>query len=160
MAKYKTYKHIKAIAQDDRNGCWSASMAWWTKAVPTISNYTDDEIMVEYSHLRATNGGLTFPDGFRQMLSDPKWGMTVEVTTSSYFAFEWIKTGLKKAPVMLGFWDSRVGGHHAVVVHDYSSHITTGSVVTYMDPNGGYHQTRPGLWSMGMGRSIIVGYLK
>jgi hypothetical protein len=156
----KSYKHIKPIAQDDTNGCWSASMAWWTKAVSTVPNYTDDEILVEYSHLRGANGGLTFPTGFRQMLSDPKWGMTVEVTTSRYSAMESVKAGLKKAPVMLGFFDGRVGGHHAVVVHDYSSHITTGSIITVMDPNGGHHVTHHHIWSIGSCHAIIVGYLK
>jgi hypothetical protein len=156
----KTYKHIKPIAQKTLNGCWSASMAWWTKAVSTIPNYTDAEIMVEYSHLRGSNGGLTFPTGFRQMLADPKWGMTVEVTTSAYTAMESVRAGLKKAPVMLGFFSNLVGGHHAVVVHAYSSHITTGNLVTIMDPNGGNHVTHQHLWGIGSGNSIIVGYIK
>ena len=156
----KSYRHIKPICQDDLNGCWSASMAWWTKAVPTVSNYTDDEILVEYSHLRGKNGGLKFPDGFRQMLSDPKWGMAV----SSFFSWDntvmTIQEGLKKGPVMLGFWDRRVGGHHAVVVHDYQSSLRTGTKITFMDPNGGVHSSIDPTFIVAAGHSSIVGYLK
>lgn len=160
MAKYKTYKHIKAIAQDDRNGCWSASMAWWTKAVPTIENYTDDEVKVEFSHLMGEDGGLRFPEGFRQMLADPRWGMTVNVTTSTPEAKDSIKLGLEKAPVMLGFWDLMVGGHHAVVVHDYHSSMQSGIYMMMMDPNGGSHRKYDLMFGLGRGHSIIVGYLK
>lgn len=156
----KSYRHIKPVAQTTLNGCWSASMAWWTKAVTSVPNFSDEEIMVEYSHLRGANGGLTFPTGFRQMLSDPKWGLTVNVTTSVFQAYDAIRTGLQKAPVMLGFFDQMVGGHHAVVVHDYRSDMKTGTQITIMDPNGGQHVTREFLWGLGSGQAIIVGYLK
>ena len=156
----KSYKHIKPIAQVTLNGCWSASLAWWTKALPGIPNYTDSEIMVEYSHLRGANGGLTFPTGFRQMLADPRWGLTVDVTTSVFASLDIVREGLKKAPVMFGFWDKRVGGHHAVVVHDYVSTIKTGNVLTFMDPNGGIHTSIQANFVMQPGQAIIVGYKK
>lgn len=156
----KSYKHIKPIAQDDKHGCWSASMAWWTKATPTVPNYTDDEIVVEYSHLRGPDGGLRFPEGFKQMLSDVKWGLTVETTESSFGAFDLISTGLKKAPVMMGFWDLRVGGYHAVVVHDYHSSMKEGNRLTFMDPNGGVHMTWKDVLTLARGHAIILGYKK
>jgi hypothetical protein len=163
----KSYKHIKPICQETLNGCWSASMAWWTKAMPSIPNWSDDEIKVEYSHLRGANGGLTFPTGFKQMLSDPKWGMTVGIVTSSSKALDQIEAGLKKGPVMLGFWDLSVGGHHAVVVHDlyrfslYDDHRKglKNTNVTIMDPNGGVHEKRDFMWNWGQGKDIIVGGL-
>lgn len=160
MTKPKSYKHIKPIAQDDKHGCWSASMAWWTRAVPTIENYTDAEIMVEYEHLMGADKGLRFPEGFRQMLADPKWGLTVDVTMSSYDAVNAIKTGLEKAPVMLGFWDFSVGGQHAVVVHEYHSSMKEGSYLTMMDPDGGLHRRYNLLGGISRGHSIVVGYKK
>jgi len=164
----KSYKHVKPIAQDDLNGCWSASMAWWTKAVPSIPNWTDAQIMVEYSDLMAANGGLTFPTGFTQMLSDPKWGLTVNVSNSSSESLDLIEIGLKKGPVMLGFWDYTVGGHHAVVVHDlyrfslYDDHRNgvKETNMTIMNPNGGRHEQRELMWQWGYRQKIIVGYLK
>jgi hypothetical protein len=135
-------------------------MAWWTQAVPRVENYTDEEILVEYSHLRGSNGGLTFPDGFRQMLSDLKWGMSV----SSFFNWDntinAVKVGLKKGPVVMGFWDKRVGGHHAVVVHDYISSMKTGTLMTFMDPNGGSHTKIDPSRVVVPGYSTILGYLK
>jgi hypothetical protein len=156
----KSYAHFKPIAQDDKYGCWSASMAWWTKAVPTVDNYTDDEIKVEFGHLMGADGGLRFPEGFRQMLADPKWGLSVQETMYSYDAVNAIKTGLEKAPVMLGFWDFAVGGHHAVVVHDYHASMQKGNYLMMMDPNGGEHRRYNLLGGISRGHALIVGYKK
>lgn len=133
----RSYAHVKAICQDDLNGCWSASMAWWTRAMFSVENWTDDEIMVEYSHLTAANGGLKFPSGFRTMLEDSKWRMTVKSVAGPVETVKYVKAGLKKGPVMCGYWEPSVGGCHAVALYNLDK-----GKIWAMDPNGGKHICR------------------
>ena len=148
------YAHIKPVAQDDLNGCWSASMSWWTKAMHTIENWTDDEIMVEYSHLTAANGGLRFPSGFRTMLEDSKWRMTVKSVAGPVETVKYVKAGLKKGPVMCGYWENAVGGYHAVALYNLNK-----GTIWAMDPNGGKHVARDYYHIFGsLQNPVILGY--
>ena len=150
----KSYRHVKAIAQDDRNGCWSASMAWWTRAMHSVANWTDDEIMVEFSDYMGKNGGLAFPSGFRKMLEDPRWRMTVKHVAGPVETVKYVKAGLEKGPIMCGYFENAVGGYHAVALYG----LDNGSIWA-MDPNGGKHILRDYYHIFGsLQNPVILGY--
>lgn len=154
------YKKIPAIQQPDTTSCWSTSMEWWTKAVPSIKNYREIDILGMYHHLTGADGGLNFPSGFKLMLQDSRWKMNVTSVTGSLSTCDELEKGLKKGPVVCGYWDRRVGGYHAVVVYDYVSSMKVGNEVSYMDPNGARHATCEAFVLFGGGRENVLGSLK
>lgn len=153
----KSYHHIKAIQQPDRTACWSTTMSWWTKAVASVPNQREVDVMGMYQHLTGDDGGIKFPSGFKTMLEDTKWGMTIGQTSSWFFYSNEIPGFLKYGPIVCGYWDYEVGGYHAVALYNYNHKQMT---IWAMDPNGGKHINRElsHYYSIGMKHNGVFGY--
>ena len=91
------------------------------------------------------------------MLQDSIWGMTA--VDGVLFNFNFLETTCAKAPTMCGYWDSTVGGYHAVVLYNCNLSRQT---IWAMDPGIGAHIRRPmsyyfsGIFGW---RSMVFGYL-
>ncbi len=151
----KSYAHVKAIAQPDRTACWSTSLAWWTKSLPKVKDYREVDIMGMYNHLTGSDGGLRFPDGYKSMLKDPIWGMTVEESTMGTPMRDLSDTFFKNSPVMCGYWDYNLGGYHSVALYNFK----WGDGVWAMDPNGGTHVYRSFDYYFYPMKKTIFGYI-
>lgn len=150
------YWEIPAMTQPDQTSCWSTSMAWWTYAVKKVPNYREIDILGMYHHLTGSDGGLKFPNGFKSMLSDSLWGMTVD--DGLMFGKDYLDKINAKSPVICGYWDSTVSGNHAVALHSFNKYQGT---VWAMDPRLGKHIRREfsyystGIFGM---KSVVFGY--
>ncbi len=151
----KSFAHIKAMAQPDQTACWSTSMAWWTRAVCRVKDYSELDILGMFSHLAGSDGGLKFTDGYKRMLSDPLWGMTVEDVSMGVQMRDLANTVFKASPVMCGYWETAVGGYHSVALYNYK--VFDG--VWAMDPNGGVHVFRSFDYYFTPHRPTVFGYI-
>lgn len=153
----KNYWEVRPMKQPDQTACWSTSMAWWTHAVSKVPNLREIDIIGLFNHLTGSDGGLRFPNGFKQMLQDSTWGMTVEEFRGMKSKKDWQKA-CAKSPVMCGYWDTGVGGYHAVALHSYNIHSEK---VFAMDPNLGTHIRRDLSYytSNVTSTKVILGYL-
>lgn len=133
----KSYHYVPAMQQPDRTSCWSTTMSWWTKAIPAVKNHSEIEILGMYHHLTGDDGGLKFPDGFKTMLEDPKWGMTTDRISAIPMNRELCEKAFKKGPIVCGYWDINVNGYHAIALYNYKDFE-----IWAMDPNGGSHVKR------------------
>lgn len=151
-----SYKHIKAMQQPDTTSCWSTTMSWWTHAIPTIKNYSELEILDMYNNLTGSDGGLHLW-GFEMMLKDTIWGMTVRTIKDMTTIGATVKEGMKKGPVVCGYFDPSVGGRHAVALYDADKN---GPNIWAMDPNGGQHvkRTMSYFFERCFGNPVVIGY--
>ena len=152
----KSYAQVAAMAQPDRTACWTTSMAWWTKTLPKVKDFEEIDILGRYHHLTGSDGGLNFPEGYKSMLSDPLWGMTIHDNSMGTAFADHSKTLFKRSPVMCGYWDYSVGGYHSVALYGFKH----GDGVWAMDPNGGVHVFRTFDYYFQPLKSTILGYIK
>lgn len=151
------YEKIPAVLQPTTTTCWSSTMSWWTYAVKEVPNCYEATVRAMFSEHTQSDGKLEFPEGFKIMLQDDLWGMTIGVL--SRMGDKDFSSKFKKSPMICGYWDYSFDSHHAVALYGYNSKTDE---IRAMDPMVGHVKRDLSYYmagSFGHG-DILIGYIK
>jgi hypothetical protein len=130
------YTAISPIAQFDGTSCWAAALEWWARATGRVA-IDQLTLISRYQRYWDSSGdpdtnpnyGTVSKDNLIQILSDPYWRMRCEEVGGGLFGQRYVSG---KLPCYVAYFESEVGGSHAVVVCAADE-----SIAKSMDPSYG-----------------------
>lgn len=155
MSKYRS---ITPVQQFDPTACWAASLEWFARAAGGgRQQRTQNDLIRDYVAYWDTRDPDTNPDygtvsraNLITILSDPPWRMDVSTMPGADFSCRVANQKMRHGPIVMGYYDSVVGGNHVVVAYGASE-----THVAVMDPNGGAFHGR--LVSYFQSAEVIIG---
>jgi|WetSurSiteA1Bulk_404760.scaffolds.fasta_scaffold01967_4 hypothetical protein len=114
------YTAISPIAQFDGTSCWAAALEWWARAAGRVA-INQLNLISKYQQYWDSSGdsdsnpnyGTVSKSNLIQILSDPCWRMRCEEVRGATFSRQYVSG---KLPCYVAYFESEMGGSHAVVV--------------------------------------------
>ena len=131
------YRNIPPIQQFDSTSCWAASFAWWTSAMPTQANITQDQMLTRFSNLWNTDesspdyGTVSF-QSLQILIGQSRWHMRRITRGGGAVSLADFGQYTTHGPCILGYNQPSVGNHVVVAFEAHSNP----NRISVMDPNG------------------------
>jgi hypothetical protein len=143
-----SYKNIKAIKQEHRNGCWAACLDWWMKAnqfglgltqhslrkeADLKAMYNSDSTTGDVHNKSHADYGVLEKHELLSVLRQPRFDMFVmeDPAPSGWTIAEKLYSN---GPIIIGYYDGVVMGNHLNVICGYDSDY---EMVEVMEPRKG-----------------------
>jgi len=119
------------VRQDYSDNCWAAVLEAFCAANPGRPKVKQADIVKQYDKVcHAGSDGTMTRRGLHILFADVRFGLKATEVTPSAFTSSHLYQKLQRGHVILGYYESRIGGWHVSLAYGLS-----GETVSYLDPD-------------------------